>query len=232
MFNSSTHPAKIALRSALCCVLVAAFPVQMLAGESPTAMLYTSGAAWVNGAVVPKTVAVFSGDTLQTPPTAAASIQGKGSSVTVMADSLVKFEGSAVEIEHGGVRVTTAAGMEAHAGEVTIRPAGAAWTEFQVVDVDGEVHIAANKGDVTVQDAQGTTTVTQGQQATRDESADPQKKKKKRRGAAVAVAARGGIMNSPWAVYGGTGAIAGVGIWLLLRDEGPISPSCPTTPCQ
>lgn len=231
MFNSSTHPAKIALRSALCCVLAAAFPARMLA-ETPSAMLYTSGAAWVNGAVVPKTVAVFSGDTLQTPPTAAASIQGKGSSVTVMADSLVKFEGAAVELEHGGVRVTTAAGMEAHAGEVTIKPVGAAWTEFQVVDVDGEVQIAANKGDVTVQDSQGTTTVTQGQQATRDETADPQKKRKKRRGPAVAVAARGGIMNSPWAVYGGTGAIAGVGIWLLLLDEGPISPSCPTNPCQ
>jgi len=40
-----------AFRSALCCLLMAAFPAQMmLAGETPSAMLYTNGAAWLNGA--------------------------------------------------------------------------------------------------------------------------------------------------------------------------------------
>ncbi len=149
----------------------------------------------------------------------------------VMADSLVKFEGPAVELEHGGVRVTTSKALATHAGDVTIKPAGNSWTEFQVVDVDGRVQIAANKGDVTVQDDQGTTTVSQGQQTTRDDTADPQKKKKKRR-KGVAAAGTGGIMSSPWVVYGATGVIVGGAIWVLLQNNPPASPSCPTDPCQ
>src|ERR1035437_2765171 len=113
----------------------------------------------------------------------------------VLADSLVKFEGPAVELEHGAVRVTTSRGLAARAGDVTVKPAANTWTEFQVTDVDGRVQIAANKGDVTVQDDKGTTTVTQGQQTTRDDTSDAEKKKKKRRRAAgAAPAAGGGIM--------------------------------------
>lgn len=222
------------LRAAVCCLLACLFPAQMLAGESASAMLYTTGSAWVNGSVVPKSAAMFSGDLLQTRSDSTANIQTNGSSVMVMADSLVKFEGPAVELDHGGVRVTTSRALAAHAGDVTIKPANNSWTEFQVVDVDGRVQIAANKGDVTVQDDSGTTTVTQGQQTTRDDTSDPEKKKKKkRRGSGAATAAHGGIMSSPKVVYGGLALIGGGAAWVwLLNDEGPVSPACPTNPCQ
>jgi len=221
-------------RSALCCLLAILFPAQvMLAGETATAMLYTNGAAWLNGSEVPKSVAVFSGDLLQTRPDSTASIQSNGSNVMVLADSLVKYEGPAVELEHGGVRVTTLRGLAARAGDVTIKPAADTWTEFQVTDVDGRVQIAANKGDVTVQDDKGTTTVTQGQQTTRDDTKDTEKKKKKRRKAAgAAPAAGGGIMSSTPVVYGGLVAIGGAAIWIWTREPSPVSPACPTTPCQ
>ena len=232
MSLSSRAMALTELRAVVCFLLLVAFPAQMLAGETPSAMLYTTGSAWVNGADVPKSIAMFSGDLLQTRTDSTASIQSSGSNVMVMADSLVKFEGPAVEIEHGGVRVTTSRGMAARAGEVTVKPASNSWTEFQVVDVDGQVQIAANKGDVTVQDQQGTTTVSQGQQTTRDDTTDKEKKKKRRRAAGAATAAKGGIMSSPWAVYGGTAAIAGAGIWIFTRSEPPVSPSCPSNPCQ
>ncbi|MGA2425152.1 MAG: hypothetical protein ABSG07_14210 [Terriglobales bacterium] len=221
-------------RSALCCLLAILFPAQvMLAGETATAMLYTNGAAWLNGSEVPKSVAVFSGDLLQTRPDSTASIQSNGSNVMVLADSLVKYEGPAVELEHGGVRVTTLRGLAARAGDVTIKPAADTWTEFQVTDVDGRVQIAADKGDVTVQDDKGTTTVTQGQQTTRDDTKDTEKKKKKRRKAAgAAPAAGGGIMSSTPVVYGGLVAIGGAAIWIWTREPSPVSPACPTTPCQ
>ena len=162
-----------AFRSALCCLLVVVFPAQlMLAADTAAAMLYTNGAAWLNGSEVPKSAAVFNGDMLQTRSDSTASIQANGSNVMVLADTLVKFEGPAVELEHGGVRVATSRGLAARAGDVTVKPAGDSWTEFQVTDVNGEVQIAANKGDVTVQDDKGTTTVTQGQQTTRDDSSD------------------------------------------------------------
>ena len=223
-----------AFRSAVCCLLAILFPAQMmLAGETASAMLYTNGAAWLNGSEVPKSAAVFLGDMLQTRPDSTASIQAKGSSVMVLADSLVKFEGPAVELEHGGVRVTTSRGLAARSGDVTVKPAANTWTEFQVIDVDGRVQIAANKGDLTVQDDKGTTTVTQGQQTTRDDTTDAEKKKKKRRrGTGAAPAAGGGIMSSPKVVYGGLAAVGAAGVWVWLRQEPPVSPACPTNPCQ
>jgi hypothetical protein len=222
------------LRSSVCCLLAILFPAQvMLAGETASAMLYTNGAAWLNGSEVPKSAAVFTGDMLQTRPDSTARIQSNGSSVMVLADSLVKFEGPAVELEHGAVRVTTSRGLATRAGDVTVKPASNSWTEFQVTDVDGRMQIAANKGDLTVQDDQGTTTVTQGQQTTRDDTSDTGKKKKKRRrGAGAAPAAGGGIMSSPQVVYGGLAAAGAIGVWVWLQSEQPASPACPTNPCQ
>lgn len=222
------------LRSAVCGLLLILFPAHvMLAGETPSAMLYTNGAAWLNGSVVPKSAAVFSGDLLQTRPDSTASIQSNGSSVMVLADSLVKFEGPTVELEHGALRVTTSRGLAARAGDVTIKPTSDNWTEFQIRDVDGRVQIAANKGDVTVQDDKGATTVSQGQETTREDTTDAEKKKKKRRRAAgAATAASGGIMSSTPAVIGGLAAVGGVGIWLILQNGAPVSPSCPSNPCQ
>jgi ferric-dicitrate binding protein FerR (iron transport regulator) len=218
-----------AFRSAVCCLLSILFPAQvMLAGEAASAMLYTNGAAWLNGSEVPKSAAVFAGDMLQTRPDSTASIQSNGSNVMVLADSMVKFEGPAVELEHGAVRVTTSRGLAARAGEVTVKPTANTWTEFQVTDVDGRVEIAANKGDVTVQDDKGTTTVTQGQQTTRDDTSNPEKKKKKRRKPGAATAASGGIMSSTPVVYGGLAAVGGAAIWIWTRQEPPVSPSCPT----
>lgn len=225
-----------AFRSAVCCLLAIVFPAQMmLAGETASAMLYTNGSAWVNGAEAPKSIAMFAGDLLQTRPDSTASIQSNGSNVMVLADSLVKFEGPAVELEHGSVRITTSRGLATVAGDVTIKPAADAWTEFQVTDVNGQVQIAANKGDVTVQDDKGTTTVAQGQQTTRDDTNtnDNEKKKKKRRKAAgAATAATGGIMSSSTAVYIGLGAIGGAAIWIWTREPSPVSPACPTNPCE
>src|ERR1700687_3060042 len=208
MRESSEPMSQSPFRSAVCCLLAILFPAQvMLAGETASAMLYTNGAAWLNGSEVPKSAAVFSGDMLQTRPDSTASIQSNGSSVMVLADSLVKFEGLAVELEHGAVHVTTSRGLAARAGDVTVKPVADSWTEFQVTDVDGRVQIAANKGDVTVQDDKGTTTVTQGQQTTREDTADNEKKKKKHRhrGSGAAPAAGGGIMSSTPAIAVGAG---------------------------
>ncbi|MFY9646765.1 MAG: hypothetical protein WAK29_16410 [Terriglobales bacterium] len=217
-------------RSAVCCLLAIVFPAQaMLAADAPSAMVYANGAAWLNGTDVPKSTAVFSGDLLQTRPDSTASIQANGSSVMVMADSLVKFEGPAVELEHGALRVTTSRGMAAHIGDVTVKPVADAWTEFQVTDVDGRVLIAANKGDVSVQDDKGSTTVSQGQQTTRDDSSDTEKKKKKkRRAAGAAPAAGGGIMSSTPVVLGGIAVVGGIAAWVFTRSEQPMSPSCPS----
>ena len=222
-----------ALRSALSIVLAMLVPAQLLAADSASAMLYSNGTAWVNGGTVPKSAALFTGDLVQTRPDSTANLSASGSSVMVLADSLVKFQGSAVELEHGAVRVSTAQGMATQAGEVTVKPAANAWTEFQVTDVDGQVQIVASKGDLTVQDAQGTTTIQQGQQTTRDDTSNPEKKKKrKKHGTGAATAAGGGILSSSAALYTGIAIVGGVTTWVLLQHDDPLSPACPTPNCQ
>jgi hypothetical protein len=222
-----------ALRSALSIVLAMLVPAQLLAADSASAMLHSNGTAWINGSTVPKSAAVFAGDLVQTRPDSTANLSASGSSVMVLADSLVKFEGTAVEIEHGAVRVSTSQGLSTRAGEVTVKPAGNSWTEFQVTDVDGQVQIVASQGDLTVQDQQGTTTVQQGQQTTRDDTSNPEKKKRKRRkGAGAATAAGGGIMSSSYALYTGIAIVGGITTWVLVQGDDPLSPACPTTTCQ
>ncbi len=223
---------KSAFRKMVSCVLLFLFPGSMLAADSNAAMLYTNGAAWVNGAHVPRSSsAIFSGDMLQTRADSVANINQSGSSITVLADSLVQFEGESVELEHGGVTVSTSKKVSAVAGDVSVAPAGNPWTEFNVVDTDGTVRIAARKGDLTVNYGKEVFTLAQGQETTRDESAPDSdkdsKKKNKKRAAGANPAAGGGILNSPIAIGIGGAAIIGVATWVLIKNDEPASPSKP-----
>ena len=154
-----------------------------------------------------------------------ANINATGSTVLVLNDSIVQYEGSAVKLEHGGVTVSTSKSLATRAGGVTVSPAASVLTEFDVRDVDGRVQIAARKGDLTISDDHGTTTLAQGQETTRDEGSEKDKKGKKREGGGTVPSATGGVLDSPVAVGIGTGVVAGVAAWALIRGDDPTSPS-------
>jgi hypothetical protein len=222
-----------ALRGMVTCVLVVLFPFSSFAADSNAAMLYTNGPAWVNGSHVPRpSSAIFSGDLLQTRSDSVANINQPGSTVQVLSDSLVQFEGSSVKIDHGAVRVATSRGMATTAGDVKVAAASNDWTEFNVTDVDGTVRIAARKGDITVSDGKGTVTLAQGQQTTRDESSsdtpsDKKSGKNRKKAAGAAPGATGGVLNSPIAIGIGGAAVIGVTTWVLIKNDDPLSPAKP-----
>jgi len=220
-----------AFRRMVSCVLLLMLPVSLFAADSGAAMLYADGAAWLNGSHVPKSSAIFAGDLVQTRSDSAANIHASGSSITVLGDSLVQFEGTSLKVEHGGVSVSTSKGVATTAGDVRVAPVSNAWTEFKVTDTDGTVHIAARKGDLTITDDNGTVTLAQGQETTRDEQSDQSdskdKKKDKKRQEGAAPAAGGGILNSTVAIGVGAAAIGGVTAWVLLKSNNPVSPSTP-----
>ena len=225
---------KSAFRGMVSCVLLILFPGSLFAADSNAAMLYTNGAAWVNGAHVPRsTSAIFSGDLLQTRSDSVANINQSGSSITVLSDSLVEFEGASVDIQHGGVTVSTSKEVAATAGDVKVMPASNAWTEFNVSDLDGKVRIFARKGNLTISDGQSVVTLAQGQDTTRDESSgtadqtNQNGKKKKKQVAGAVPAASGGILNSPYAIAIGASAIVGVTTWVLVKNDNPASPTVP-----
>ena len=214
--------------------MVVIFPASLFGAEpGPTAMLYAHGATTLNGASVPRTSALFSGDLVQTGADSVANINATGSTVLILNDSLVQYEGNAVKLEHGGVAISTSKSMATRAGGISVLPSASVLTEFEVRDVDGRVRIAARKGALTISDNTGTTTLAQGQETTRDESAPQQeeskkgKKSKKSEGAGASPAASGAILNSPIAVGIGAGVVAGVTAWVLIRGDEPASPARP-----
>src|SRR5271168_5310717 len=207
-----------AFRKLVSCVLLLMLPGSLLAADPGAAMLYADGAAWLNGSSVPRSSAIFSGDLVQTRSDSAAKIHAPGSSITVLGDSLVKFEGASLKVEHGGVSVSTSKGLATIAGDVRVAPVTNAWTEFNVMDTDGTVRIVASKGDLNVTDANGKATLlAQGQQTTVDEQSDQNdnNKKNKKRATGAVPAAGGGMLNSPIAIGVGAAAIGGLTIWVL-----------------
>jgi hypothetical protein len=222
-----------AIRNVVSYVLLLCFPGFLLAADTNAAMLYTSGTAWINGAHIPRSsAAIFTGDLLQTPSDSVANINLPGSTITVLADSLVQFEGNALDLQHGALTVSTSRGIAATAGDIKIAPVSNVWTEFNVTDVDGTVRVAARKGDLTISDGKQTVTLAQGQETSRDDSSDSSseqngKKRNRKRGTGAVPAAGGGILNSPIAVGVGAAAIAGVTTWVLLQSDNPASPTKP-----
>jgi hypothetical protein len=213
------------LRKILSCLMVM-LPAALFAADSPTAMLYTNGTTWVNGSSIPRSSAIFSGDLIETKTDSVANINAPGSSVRILSDSLVQFEGNDVKLEHGVVTVSTAKAMATKAGDVKVSPARAGgWTEFEVKDVDGRVRIAAEKGDLTITDDTGSTTLPQGQETTRDDSGSHKNRKKK--GAGAVPAAGGTLLDTPVAIGIGAAAIGGVTTWVLIKNDDPVSPSKP-----
>ena len=211
-------------RRILSCLMILIFPAALFAADQASAMVYSHGPALLNGNSIPRMSALFSGDLVQTNKDSVANINATGSSVLVLNDSLIQYEGNSVSLEHGGVTVSTSKSLATRAGAVTVSPASSAWTEFEVRDVDGKVRIMARKGDLTVSDDKGSTTLAQGQETTRDEESEKNKKKKRAAGGVVPGAA-GGALNSPVAVGIGTGVIVGAAAWAVIQSDDPASPS-------
>jgi hypothetical protein len=213
------------LRNFFCWMLLSVTPAAMLAADSGAAMLYAKGTAWINGSTVPRSSALFPGDLVQTQPNAVVHINATGSSVMIQSDSLVKYEGDALSLEHGSVSVVTSKSMRTHAGEVTVVPVSDVHTRFEVTDVNGTVQIVAREGDVSVSQGTETTRLAQGDQTTRDDSEN--RKKRRRVVGGAAPAAGGGVLDSPYAIAAGAISVGGVVLWVLLQGDDPLSPVDP-----
>lgn len=215
----------------LSCMVLMILPAALFAADSNTpAMLYSHGTTLLNGSNVPRSSAIFSGDLIQTNGDSAANINASGSIVLVLNRSLVEYQGDAVSLQHGGVTVSTSKLLATRIGDVTVVPSAGVWTEFEVRDVDGTVQIAARKGDLTISDDTGTTTLAQGGQTTRDESPSQQddknnKKKKRVAGGTTPAAASGGVLNNPVVIGIGGGIVLGTTAWVLSQGDEPASPS-------
>jgi len=204
-------------RGMVCWAMIAVLPAFLFAADSGGAMLYGKGTVWLNNSPLPHSSAIFSGDLIRTGRQSVANFSVSETSVVIQTDSLVKFEGTDVALEHGSVSVATSNGMAARATEVRIAPVSNTWTEFEVTDVDGTVQIFARKGDVNIQCGKDTVALNEGQQAFREESGKCRRKK----GGAY-VPASGDLLTNRYVAAGLVGGGIGITCFLLCSEEPPM----------
>lgn len=207
-------------------------PLSLAAADTGSAVLHSEGGVWVNGFEIAGTTVIFPGDLLETKPGFVANLDAEGSSVLIQPESVVKFQGTFLTLEHGSVSVGTSTSMSVHVNCLRVEPISNERTQYDVTDNSGTVQVAAHKNDVNI--TQGgapqkaskesgssqSATVHEGQQATRDESTTC--------GAAIRPGAAGHALNTKWLEIG---ASAGGGVLLLClllcKGSNPISPSQP-----
>jgi len=213
-------------------MMVVVLPASLMAQSSGGAMLHNEGGVWLNGNPAPNSSAIFPHDLVQTQKDNQAKIDTDGSTITVLSDTIVQFEGDELVLDHGSLQVNTSRAMRVRVNCMTVIPLTQEWTRYDVIDVDGKVRVVASQSDVKIHYQGAVTrrakgaglsdvTVHQGEQATREE----------RCGAAARPAevinAKGAILNSVWAKGAGLTAIGLLTCWALCRGDDPISPDKP-----
>jgi hypothetical protein len=217
----------------VCFALILILPQSLLAIDPVSAILHAQGGVWVNGTEVSDSTAIFPGDLLETKPGFAANLTADGSAVLIQPESIVKFQGDVLILEHGSVSVGTSKAMRVQVNCLTVVPVSTDWTKYDVTDVTGKVVVAAHKSDVKINHEGGLAklskesetargaTVHEGEQSTREESVVC--------GAPPEPATSGNALSPKWIA---AGAAAGSGILILLLLHGgpskpPVSSSKP-----
>ncbi len=208
--------------------LVLLIPSAMVAAEGDTAVLYGTGAVYLNGAQLATSSAVTNGDVIQTKDTGAANLNAAGSSVVIQSNTIVRFQSGGLALDRGSVTVATGRGLSVFARDFKITPASGNWTEFYISRASGVVQIIARKSGITLSCGANTSTIKEGQQVSRDDAANCGLVDK---AGGASPAAKGPILDSTWARDAGIAAGGGLLLWVLTKCEDPVSPSSPTAHC-
>ncbi|MFZ0200666.1 MAG: hypothetical protein WB523_03730 [Candidatus Sulfotelmatobacter sp.] len=161
--------------------MILLFPLSLSAGDTGSAILHSEGGVWLNGMEMSGSAAIFPGDSVETKPGFVANLDAEGSSVLIQGESIVKFQGDFLTLEHGSVSVGTSTLMSVHVNCIEVKPISNGRTQYDVTDLTGKVEVAAHENDVTItkggtlrkmssQSGSQSATVHEGEQATRDET--------------------------------------------------------------
>lgn len=158
------------------------FPASLLAAEAGPAILHTQGGVWVNGNEAADSTAIMPGDLLETKAGAIANLTTDGSAILIQAESMVKYNGDSLTLEHGSVSVGTSRSLSVHIDCLRVIPVSNDWTQYDVTNVNNTIRVNALKLDVNIlrgssmrktspeNAASESATVHEGEQATRGES--------------------------------------------------------------
>ena len=208
-------------------------PVSLFADDTGAAILRSDPGVLLNKNPAPASSALFPNDFVETPQRAVARIEATGSTAEINPETMVRFEGDELYLEHGSLSVSTSRGLRVRVGCLTVTPVNNDWTHYDVKDVDGKVEVSALKSDVYIesrsskaeqakQSEHGRSIVREGEQKSRDEKC----------GAAApetsgSIAGKGAIMNSPFVKWPAVGIVGFLLCWGVCHSDDPISPAHP-----
>ena len=214
-------------------------PVSVLADDVAAAILRSKEqGVFVNGSPAIPSAAVFANDFIETQKQAIARIEVTGSAANIDPETILQFQDQELVLDHGSLSVFTGRGLRVRAGCVTVTPVDpASETTYEVLDREGKVVIHATKSDVYIdvrsrrlQQAKNPQhssreTVREGEQKTHAEACAASALN------GPAKSADGALLNSPWAVAAGAAAIGGLVVWVLCKNDDPLSPHTPANSC-
>jgi len=223
-----------AVRVGISCMMAVLCPLSLMAADTRSAILHSDGGVWVNGNEVAASTAIFPGDVLETKPGFVANLDTEGSSVLIQPESIIKFEGTYLDLEHGSVSVGTSTEMSVHVNCIRVTPVTTDRTQYDVADLSGSVQVDARKNDVNItrgglkknspDDAAQSATVHEGHEDKRDESAVC--------GAPLRPESPGGSgLNAKWIEIGG-GAAGGAILLCILLCKGSSHSTTSVSPSQ
>jgi hypothetical protein len=136
-------------RCFFCWVFIVIVPVSLL-GQTPSAILHAQGGVWVNDNEAKDSSTVFPGDKIETKTAFSANLALEGSAVLIQPQSVTTLKDNLLELDHGGVAVETSRNFKVRVHCITVTPVLGDFTQYDVNDVNGTVHVAAHKKDVNV----------------------------------------------------------------------------------
>lgn len=229
------------LRASLCWAISVLLPLTSLAqdlpGKTTGAILHTGGGVWVNGYEAHDSSAVFAGDIVETKAGSTANLSLEGSTVLIAPESVTKFQGDLLELDHGSVSVTTSRSFKVRVNCVLVVPVLNEWTEYAVTSLTPTLQVDARKLDVNVEHepGRGKDVTTPAASENNDRASVHQGEQKSYNETDVCGAPAGpttpGAGISPKWIIAGAGGGAGLLLLLLLHGGGnPKTPASPSAP--
>jgi len=168
------------LNRVFACLLCIVVPSAGMSAEANAAILYAGSGTTLNGTNVVRGSAIFPGDKIQVPVNSGATINTKGSIVTVAPGSSLTFQGDTVALDvTSAVSVSTTSGLQVRTARLVLGAQGKTG-KFTVARFTGNVVVEAKEGPVLVSDGQQASTVAEGKTQVFQDDDDKEKKDKKR----------------------------------------------------
>ena len=196
-----------------------------------SAVLMPHGSVMLNGKSAADSTALFPGDRVQVPGGSYASINGNGSLMVLQPGSSVVYTGKGLDLQQGGVAVSTLNGMPVNTEGLSIAPS-TGHGKYDVLDDNGSVQIASLEGDLNILDGGQATVLPAGQQTTRDRhkkaAADPPQSQGPPAPEKPPATASGGFPTGKVLLIGGAvGGGVAAAILLTRSSSKPVSPAVP-----